>query len=502
MVSVIFKEIFKKNNQLKHFFQSEEKNKYKLSQNMDKTMELVDQLVEIKRKEFDPIDMVDPSSPFDCIWTNNTILSQTVNNYDHNEMKMDQQILGSHSEESYKYQTSDQQNIYFKNMYDRNEHQELDQLLKEFEPTTEEINLLDYINDPNMPIQYDVEIEQLLNIFAEQFQPTTNQTVENRHSECVKNVENTTIDINQQLQKPLLKFDIVPVVTDGNILKFDCIQRITDEPVEKAKKSYKRKRTRITYNEQQLMVLRAKFAEDPYPPFEYFEEIAKKWNLEPHQIKFWFQNQRHHAKLLGVPTAKPLKIIRKMKQTESTKFEQSINEQHAVVLKGMFAVNPYPPFEYYEEMAKKWNLSPKKIEYWFRSERYRVKMAEAENGRVKIAKPLEGLQHPRLIESDFEQIEPELEPPTKKRAIDSNLVAIHENNIDFDGCDIASEYLMTIDDISNGSDQGFYSSDREIVQDPKCLQEQISDLSYFSSLVDDSNDPWLQIHENLMKYKL
>lgn len=454
-------------------------------------MELVDQLVENKKEEFGP------SSTFDCTSINYTIFSQTVNNYGHNEMKMDQQILGSHSGQSYEYQTSDQQNIYFQNMCDRNEHQELDQLLKEFKPTAEEINLLDYINDPNMPIPYDVEIEQPLNVFAEQFQPTTNQTVENPQSECFKTVENTTIDISQQLQKPLLKFDIVQVATDGNTLKFDCIQRMTDEPVEKAKKSDKRKRTRISYKEQQLMVLRAKFAEDPYPPFEYFEEIAKQWNLEPHQIKFWFQNQRRHAKLSRTPTAKPLKIIRKIKQTEPTKFEQRINEQHAVVLKETFAVNPYPSFEYYEEMAQKWNLSPKKIEDCFLSERC----------RVQIAKPLDELKHPRLIKSDFEHIEPkqcsgDLEPPMKKRAIDSNLVLMHENNIDFDRGDIASWYLMTIDDKSNGSDQGFYSSDREIVQDPKCLQGQISDLSYFSSLMDDSNDPWLQIHENLMEYKL
>lgn len=399
---------------------------------MEKT-DLVDEFVKIELEDFTPIEM-DDSLQFDCIWTNN-ILSQTVNEYITYETKIDEQKLVSHPEEFDKYQQSNEENVTDKYICDQNEDKELDQLLKEFQTTTKEYDIVDYIDDPNMSLQHDDKIEEAStsyqhpSIVAEQCQPSTSQILTNPQAECANNVLKTTVESKQQRSEPLFRYEIFPVVADGNTIKYDCIQTIVAyESAVKPKISHKR--TRIKYNEEHLMVLKKKFAEDPYPTIDYFEEMAIKWNLKPNQIKVWFQNERKMAKVAGAPTAKPLKAIRYVK--------------------------------------------PKKFD----------------------SKPIEP-QH-----SNFDELTDEVEPPRKKRTIESNLVAMDQNNIALDCSDNVSRSLMPIDNKSNGSDRGFYSSDQEIVQERARLQEQMSDNSYFSSISDEFNEPWEKIHPTLMKYVL
>lgn len=279
---------------------------------MDK-LELIDQFFEIEMNKMAPIDMFDPLL-FNCTWTNN-IYSQIMSAYAPYETEIGQQHPAIHLEEIYEYQPSNRKNFKVEPIHDQNEHQELDQLLKELQETTKEYDILSCRTDNPKPLQHDIKMEQPSTnykhppIVADQCQPSTSKRVmKTRTADGVIKVEKTTVKKRQAKRKPVLNIDIVPINSDDNTVKFDCIETVlvdVDEPAEKRMKK-SGKRTRIKYSEQQVEIMRKKFVEDPYPGYYYYEEIANMWNLKPTSIKYWFQNERRTALLAQAPTAKPL----------------------------------------------------------------------------------------------------------------------------------------------------------------------------------------------------
>lgn len=297
---------------------------------MDK-LELIDQFVEIEMVEMAPIDMIDPSL-FNCTWTNN-IYSQIMNEYASYETEIGQQHPAIHLEEIYQYQPCKRENFNVEQIHDQNEYLGLDQLLEEFGRTTKEYDILGCTNDnPKMPLQHDIKMEQPstnyehLPIVAEQCQPST---------ERVLMVEKTTAKNRRARRNPVLNIDIVPIISDDNTFKFDCIETVLVDVDEPAKKRMKKsgKRTRIKYSQQQVDIMKKKFVEDPYPSNDYFKEIANMWNFKPESIKFWFQNERQAVGLAGAPTAKPLKRLR----NDRARFQ---NERRAVGLAGAPKAKP------------------------------------------------------------------------------------------------------------------------------------------------------------------
>lgn len=264
--------------------------------------EFLNEYIKIDLEEDDFI-AINDFSLSDCMWTND-FLKPTINEYVPNETEIFQQKSASH-------QQNNPENFKFQYVYDQNEHLKLNQ----FQPTIEQNDILGFVNNPNLPITKIEQpstssiFEQNGPIITEIVQLSSNQFQEKPQAECINTVDQTI-------------FNTVPVVSssdDRYIVKYDFTNTvIANKPAKKPKNG---RRTRIKYNDEHLAELRRKFAEDPYPSYQYFEKVASKWKLHPDQIKFWFQNERKIARVAGVRTAKPLKVMnqrRKIRICENT----------------------------------------------------------------------------------------------------------------------------------------------------------------------------------------